>query len=238
MSRVAIHYDSPSWTEVQMCAALGAAAGAVVLGARRQPLAALCLGAAATAIGYQALARHWPSSEDGEDANAHTRSALAGTRGIHLRESVRLECPVEDVYEYWRRLENLPRFMRHVEEVTETPNGRSHWVARGPAGIRVEWDAEIINEVPNRLIGWRSVPGSDIVAAGSVNFARARNGRATQITVHMQYAPPAGRAGAFLATIFGQAPSAAVREDLRRLKQFLEAGEYATGTQSEAETRP
>jgi uncharacterized membrane protein len=235
---MAIHRASPSWTELQMCAAFGAAAGAVLFGVRRQPLAALCLGAAATAIGYQALSRQWPPANEGEEPNDYTRSALAGTRGIHLRESVRLERPVEDVFEYWRRLENLPRFMRHLEEVTETPNGRSHWVARGPAGIRVEWDAEIINEVPNRLIGWRSVPGSDLVSAGSVNFAKVRNGRATQVTVHMQYAPPAGKAGAFLATIFGQAPAATVREDLRRLKQFLEAGEYATGTQSATETRP
>ncbi len=125
--------------------------------------------------------------------------------------------------------------MRHLEQVTETAAGMSHWVARGPAGIRVEWDAEIINEVPNRLIGWRSVPGSDLTSAGSVQFAKARNGQSTQITVHMQYAPPVGKAGAFLATIFGQSPSATVREDLRRFKQFLEAGEYATATRLEPE---
>ena len=152
---------------------------------------------------------------------------------MHLRESIRLERPVEDVFQYWRQLENLPRFMRNVERVTETAAGISHWIARGPAGIRVEWDAEIINEVPNRLIGWRSVPGSDLTSAGSVQFARARNGQSTQVTVHMQYAPPVGKAGAFLATVFGQSPSAAVREDLRRFQQFLEAGEYATATRPE-----
>lgn len=235
MTRGALIETAPSWSEIQMCAALSAAAGAVLLGVRRQPLAAACLGAAATAITYRALSRRWPAAEPRTNANRYTRDALAGTRGIHLRESIRLERPVEEVFQFWRQLENLPRFMRHLEQVTETAAGMSHWVARGPAGIRVEWDAEIINEVPNRLIGWRSVPGSDLASAGSVQFAKARNGQSTQITVHMQYAPPAGKAGAFLATIFGQSPAATVREDLRRFKQFLEAGEYATATRSESQ---
>lgn len=206
-----------------------------MLGARRQPMPALALGAVATAITYRALSHRWSGEATEARANEHTRAALAGARGLHLRESVRLERPVEEVFRYWRHLENLPRFMRHVERVTETSPGMSHWVVRGPAGLRVEWDAEIINEVPNRLIGWRSVPGSDVVTAGSVQFANVRDGRSTQVTVHMQYAPPAGRAGAFLATLFGRAPSATMREDLRRFKQFLEAGEYATATRSETQ---
>ena len=226
-----------SWTDLQICAALGAATGAVVLGTRRQPVPALAFGAMATAITYQALARRWPGEANGTRANEHTRAALGGARGLHLRESVRIERPVEDVFRYWRRLENLPRFMRHVEQVSERSPGMSHWVVRGPAGLRVEWDAEIINEVPNRLIGWRSVPGSDVVTAGSVQFATVRGGRSTQVTVHMQYAPPAGRAGAWLATLFGRRPSATMREDLRRFKQFLEAGEYATATRVETAAR-
>jgi uncharacterized membrane protein len=100
----------------------------------------------------------------------------------------------------------------------------------------VKWDAEIINEVPNRVIGWRSVPGSDMTSAGSVQFATVRDGQTTQVTLHMQYAPPAGRAGAFLATIFGRNPASTIREDLRRLKQLLEAGEYATATRAQDES--
>src|SRR5207248_1701614 len=106
-------------------------------------------------------------------------------------------------------------------------HGRSHWIAKGPAGVRVEWDAEIINEVMDKVIGWRSLPGSEIVSAGSVNFRLVRAGRSTQVTVHLQYAPPAGRAGALFAKLFGREPSQTVREDLRRLKQHLEAGEVA-----------
>ena len=106
--------------------------------------------------------------------------------------------PVADVYRFWRRLENLPRFMTHLDRVTEGSDGKSHWVAAGPAGLAVEWDAEIINEVENKVLAWRSLPGSDIVTAGSVNFDAARGGRSTQVSVHLQYAPPAGKAGALV----------------------------------------
>ena len=108
-------------------------------------------------------------------ANGHSRTATlarrSGDRGIHVREAVRLEKPISEVYAFWRQLENLPRVFAHLEQVSELGNGRSHWIARGPADLGVEWDAEIINEVENKVIGWRSLPESDIVTAGSVNFA-------------------------------------------------------------------
>jgi uncharacterized membrane protein len=119
--------------------------------------------------------------------------------------------------------------MGYLDRVDDLGHGRSHWVAKGPAGKSVEWDAEIINEVENKAIGWRSLPGAALAVAGSVNFDRARNQRGTQLTVRLQYAPPAGRAGAWVATLFGREPSQTIREDLRRLKQLLEAGEIATG---------
>jgi uncharacterized membrane protein len=144
-----------------------------------------------------------------------------------VRESIRLELPLAEVYRFWRRLDNLPRFMSHLERVTELGDGRSHWVAKGPAGMRVEWDAEIINEVENEVIAWRSLRASDMVSAGSVRFAAVRYGRSTQVSVNMQYEPPGRRAGALLAVMFGREPSQAVREDMRRLKQLLEADEIA-----------
>ena len=98
-------------------------------------------------------------------------------------------------------------------------------MAKGPGGVLVEWDAEIINEVEDQVIGWRSLPGGDVTLAGSVNFDRVREGRSTQLTVRLQYAPPAGRVGAFVAMLAGREPSQTIREDLRRLKQILEAGE-------------
>jgi uncharacterized membrane protein len=115
--------------------------------------------------------------------------------------------------------------MSHLRRVTDLGNGRSHWEAKGPANITVEWDAEIINEVENKVLGWRSLPGSDIVTAGSVNFSTVRGDRSTQLSVHLQYEPPARRAGALVATLFGRNPAGMIREDLRHLKQLLEAGE-------------
>jgi len=144
---------------------------------------------------------------------------------VHVRESIVLEQPVAEVYRFWRRLENLPRIMSHLEKVTETNDGHSHWVARGPGGMQFEWDARIINDVENEIIAWQSLPGSDVVSAGSVRFDPSGNGRSTQVSVHLQYAPPAGRLGTLAASLIGGEPSHIIREDLTRLKTRVEAVE-------------
>jgi len=200
--------------EIERWASLAAATAVMVYGFSRRSVPGVALAAvAATPFAYRTLVGKWPFE------NGSTRTALSGDRGIHVREAMRIDKPISEVYAFWRQLENLPRVLTHLEQVTELGNGRSHWIARGPAGMGVEWDAEIINEVENKVIGWRSLPDSDVVTAGSVNFKPVRDGRATEIAVHLQYEPPAGRAGAFLARIFGGEPSQTIREDLRRLKQ-------------------
>jgi len=216
--------DAENWL------ALSTGALLFIYGATRRSASGLCVAAASTPLLYRGMTGQWPAAAGPLLPSADSRVALAGGRGIHVREAIRLELPIEEVYRAWRRLENLPRFMTHLMRVTETDGRRSHWVAAGPAGLRVEWDAEIINEVENKTLGWRSLPGSEVVTAGSVNFDRVRAGRSTQVTVHLQYAPPAGRAGALFAGLFGRAPSQTIREDLRRFKQQLEAGEPAHGT--------
>ena len=200
--------------EIERWASLAAATAVMVYGFSRRSVPGVALAAvAATPFAYRTLVGKWPFE------NGSTRTALSGDRGIHVREAMRIDKPISEVYAFWRQLENLPRVLTHLEQVTELGNGRSHWIARGPAGMGVEWDAEIINEVENKVIGWRSLPDSDVVTAVSVNFKPVRDGRATEIAVHLQYEPPAGRAGAFLARIFGGEPSQTIREDLRRLKQ-------------------
>ena len=189
-----------------------------------EAVAALAAGAILLTVGLTVATRRRRRDDRRRD---DTRVALAGPRGLKVKDAIRLERPIEEVFTYWRRLENLPTFMTHLAEVVETSPLRSHWVAKGPGGFKVEWDAEIINEVENKVIGWRSLPGSDVVTAGSVNFDRVRDGRSTQVTVNLQYAPPAGRAGALVAALFGRAPSQTIREDLRLLKQRMEAGEIA-----------
>jgi len=211
---------------LERVAALTTATAVVAYGLSRRNLPGVCLAAAATPLAYRGLSGEWPRVRNGNSTRTGIRTALAGNRGIHVRESVRLEKPIDEVYRFWRNLENLPQFMNYLDAVIDLGKGRSRWIAKGPAGTHVKWDAEIINEVENQVIGWQSLPGGDITTAGSVNFDTVRNGRSTQLSVHFQYAPPAGRAGSIIAKAFGREPSQTVREDLRRLKQLLEAGEF------------
>jgi len=211
---------------LERVAALTTATAVVAYGLSRRNLPGVCLAAAATPLAYRGLSGEWPRVRNGNSTRTGIRTALAGNRGIHVRESVRLEKPIDEVYRFWRNLENLPQFMNYLDALIDLGNGRSRWIAKGPAGTHVKWEAEIINEVENQVIGWQSLPGGDITTAGSVNFDTVRNGRSTQLSVHFQYAPPAGRAGSIIAKAFGREPSQTVREDLRRLKQLLEAGEF------------
>jgi uncharacterized membrane protein len=148
-------------------------------------------------------------------------------RGTRVEESVTVNATPEQLYRFWRDFENLPRFMSHLESVKVIDDKRSHWVAKGPAGTDAEWDAEIINEVPNELIGWRSVDGSRVRNAGSVHFAPSAAGRGTEVKVVLRYDPPAGLVGAAIAKMFGKDPAHEVQEDLRTFKQLIETGDAA-----------
>ena len=160
------------------------------------------------------------------DQRSDTRRQLGGRAGIHVEESVSINKPVAEVFRFWRNFENLPKFMNHLESVSMREAGVSHWVAKGPAGIHVEWDARIINEIDNKLIGWQSLEGSMVSTAGSVNFRETDRG--TEVRVHLQYNPPAGKLGATVARLLGEEPGAQIREDLRRFKQLMETGEIPT----------
>jgi uncharacterized membrane protein len=230
MSAERLYQRPVSLQEAELWFALGAGVFLLVAGASRRSLVGACLAATSAPLLYRGVTGQWPEVVNNLRDRDDTRTALAGSRGVQVRESVRVELPVATVYRFWRRLEELPQFMSHLERVTETPDGRSHWIAAGPAGLRVEWDAEIINEVENQVLAWRSLPDSDIVTAGAVIFDVVRSGRSTQVSVHLQYAPPAGKAGALVATLVGREPSQTIREDLRRFKQLLEAGEIPRAT--------
>lgn len=156
--------------------------------------------------------------------NDPTRGALSGSGGVTVDEAIRINQPVQSVYRFWRNLENLPRIMSHLKDVQVYDSRRSHWIAKAPAGTTVEWDAEIINEEENRLIGWKSIGDKDIYTAGSVRFFE-RGPQGTEVRVRLQYQPPAGKLGALVASLLGQEPSQQIREDLERLKQTLEAGQ-------------
>jgi uncharacterized membrane protein len=157
------------------------------------------------------------------DRDSDTRQQLGGSAGIHVEEAITVNRPIGEVYRFWRNFENLPKFMTHLESVAMREEGISHWVARGPAGIPVEWDARIINEIDNKLIGWQSLDGSTVSTAGSVNFRES--GRGTTVRVHLQYNPPAGKLGAAVAWLFGEEPHVQIREELHRFKELMETGE-------------
>src|SRR5215216_1799854 len=146
-------------------------------------------------------------------------------QGIHAKGSCIVNLPPEEVYRFWRNFENLPRFMRHLDSVVDMGDGRSRWKAKGPAGMEVEWDATIIADVPNEVITWRSLEGSDVDNAGAVRFQRATGGRGTIIKVNIEYNPIGGVLGATVAKLFGEEPEQQLDDDLRRFKQVMEVGE-------------
>ncbi len=147
--------------------------------------------------------------------------------GVRVERAVTINRPVEEVYNFWRNLENLPIFMKNLKSVTER-SGQSHWVAEAPLGGAVEWDALIEEELPNQKIAWRSIPGSQIENAGVVMFQPAPGNRGTEVRVHMEYKAPVGSLGALLAKVLGKEPDLQIREDLRRLKMYLETGQIIT----------
>jgi uncharacterized membrane protein len=152
----------------------------------------------------------------------------AHEQGIEIKETLVVSSAPEEVYRYWRNFENLPRFLRYVESVRSTEGNRTHWVARGPLNVPVEWDAEITRDEPNQSIAWRSLPGSEVDTEGSVRFGRAPGKRGTFVQVEMRYDPPAGRVGATVAWFFGRSAEQEIREDLRHFKQIIETGEIPT----------
>lgn len=149
-------------------------------------------------------------------------------RDIHVERSITINKDANELYSFWRQFENLPGIMRHLESVTVLDDLRSHWVAIGPAGRKFEWDAEIYNEIQNEMVAWRSLPGADIVNAGSVHFETSPGGRGTRVKVVLNYNVPGGKLTALFAKPFGAEPGQLIQDDLRRFKQLMETGEIAT----------
>jgi uncharacterized membrane protein len=144
---------------------------------------------------------------------------------IDAKGAITVNRPVGEVFAYWQDMEHFPQFMAHLQSVQSLGGGRSHWRATGPADIEVEWEAEISDQRINELIAWRSVGGATVTNWGQVEFRPAPGGRGTEIRVRLSYQPPAGKLGAAVAKLFGEAPDQQVHDDLRRFKQVLETGE-------------
>ncbi|MGI9114489.1 MAG: cyclase/dehydrase [Chthoniobacterales bacterium] len=166
----------------------------------------------------------------------HSRDAVAD-RDVHVRKVITVDRPPQQLYAFWRKLENLPRVMRNIESVRITGENRSHWTAIGPGGARVEWDAEITGDRPDELIAWQSLPGADVENYGSVRFEPASGRRGTMVRVSITYTPPAGNIGQTIAKMMGRAAEQEIQVDLYRFKQIMETGQI-TSTDGQPAGRP
>jgi uncharacterized membrane protein len=155
-------------------------------------------------------------------------SQSADAPAICVTQAITINSPPAELYGFWKNVENLPLFMEHLESVSQVNETVSHWVAKAPAGACVEWDAEIVDDQPERRLGWRTLPGSQVTHEGRVTFEPATADRGTIVRVEMLYVPPAGKVGMWIARLFGEEPALQVADDLRHLKQLLETGEIAT----------
>jgi len=146
-----------------------------------------------------------------------------GARAVEFEKTIHIQAPADEIFKYWADYEKLPCFMGHLKEVRDLGNGKSHWVAAGPGGISVSWDAEITASIPNRLLAWRSIPGSTVETEGVVRFDE--NGdRGTRVTIRMAYKPPAGVLGHYVSSLFGANPKSEIDDDMIRLKSLIEVG--------------
>jgi uncharacterized membrane protein len=214
------------WERVASAVAGGAL---TVYGLRKRSMGGLCLALTGTCLLHRGVSGHCDTySLLGISTNKVGSSPEeAVARDVHVEKAIVINKTPEELYSFWRQFENLPRFMTHLESVTCTGLNTSHWIAHGPAGKQVEWDAEIYNEKQNELIAWRSLENSDVANAGSVRFTPV-GVRGTEVKVVLNYNAPGGKISALLAKLFGREPGQMIAADLRRLKQILETGEAAT----------
>ena len=156
--------------------------------------------------------------------------AIGLTPNIQVEKTVTIDRPVSELYNYWRDFTNLPNFMAHLKSVTNKDKGGkvSHWVANAPLDFKVEWDAEMIKDEPERLIAWNALDNADIDNCGFVRFQPAPGDRGTQVKVVLEYQPPGGALTDAIAKLFGESPSEQIGDELNRFKQLMETGEIAT----------
>jgi uncharacterized membrane protein len=190
----------------------GIVAGAsslVVYGLLRRNKTGVALATAGGLLAYQQARSNGPSK----------RSANA---------VFRVNASPADAYRLWHDFSNLPRFMAHLESVRVLDDRRSEWTAKGPFDSLLRWNAEITDDQPDRRISWRSLPGSQISASGSVEFQPDPQGRGCFVRANVEYSDPLGQAGHAVMAALGKHPNFVVKEDLRRFKALLEAGEVPT----------
>jgi uncharacterized membrane protein len=210
---------------------LGTALLALALSHRRAP-GAIGLGLLGGYLAWRGAGGHcalYGALDTGTAGDEEEERLSAGAHDdVSNEAAVTIARPPDEVYAFLRRLENAPRFMAFIQSVQPLDGRRSHWAARMPAGQALEWDAEVLEDRPGELIAWRSLPEFLVRHAGAVRFRPAPGGRGTEVRLEIEYEPPGAPLSRALARLFGSAAEYVAEEDLRRLKQILEAGEVAT----------
>jgi uncharacterized membrane protein len=162
---------------------------------------------------------------------------ISPTGKIRVKSAITISRPREELYRFWRNFENLPQVMYYIDSVRTLPNGRSHWVAKGPMGRKVEWDSEITEDRPNEIIAWRTLPGAEVNHRGTVRFEPATGGRGTIVRVEMEYVSPGGALGAAMAKLVHREPGQELHDSLRYFRQLMETGVIPT-TVGQSSGRP
>lgn len=193
-------------------------AALAIYGLARRDMRGLAMALAGSYLLYRGATGHCHTYKalgiDMSDPNTHG--------GIEVTKSIVINRSAEDLYDYWYNFENLPQFMEHVQSVWMIGDHRWHWVAKAPAGMDVEWDADVTDEHEGEYIEWRSLEGSDVPNEGSVTFTELPDGQGTQVTVNLVYYPLGGQLGAWVAKLFGEEPSIQIEDDLLNFKLLME----------------
>lgn len=210
---------------------ISAAAGAFLLSSGlsnlfKHPLSGLIKTAMGGWLLYRGASGHCPVY-----SSMGKTKGVAHTQAINIRTSLVVNKPKDEVYNFWRKLENLPLFMKHLASVTEIDSKHSHWEATVPGNIgKVKWNAEIVKEEQGYMIGWQSIPNSMINNAGKVVFHDAQNGEGTELEVVISYHPPAGELGAGVAKLLNPVFEKLIRQDIMNFKEYIETKYNAAGS--------
>lgn len=201
----------------------------LVAGTRKADWGGLLLGTLGASLLYRGATGHCKGYQTLGISTAEQapNSVIPAQQGIKVERSVTINKPAAELYDIWRDLSNLPQVFKSLKSVEIQDGNCSHWVACGPAGIDLEWDAEVLSDHENRLISWRSLPESQVDTAGSVRFVD-RGNRGTEVTVSVKYNPPGGKLAHRLASLAGADLKTKITEELRRFKSQMEAGEVAS----------
>lgn len=228
--------ESKQMTDAERWSSLIGGGALVLAGLQQRSLRGALMAIAGGSLAYHGATGQKTLKERADEAVDKVSEATGINKPVRVEKTVTINKSAEELYTFWHNFENLPTFMKHLESVTVIDLRKSHWVAKAPAGQKVEWDADIINDQPNQLIAWASIEGADVDNSGFVRFQPAPGDRGTEVKVVLEYSIPGGALTSAIAKLFGEEPEQQIGDELRRFKQLMEAGEIAT-TEGQSSSR-